>query len=117
MMKTLIKISLCVSLFLIVLGIPILLISKSSTAEIPLLVGLFMLFISFQAKEDERSASIRSSSALFALILGYTIKLIISNLYQHQIISFDLTSINYFLIMVFAMANIIRYSRLYIFLA
>ena len=116
-MKTLIKFPLYVGLFLIVLGIPVLLTSKSSTAEIPLLVGLFMLFISFQSKEDERSTAIRSSSALFALVLGYTLKLIISNLYQHQIISFDLTSINYFLIIVFAMANIIRYSRLYIFMA
>lgn len=116
-MKTIIKISPYIGLLLIVLGIPVMLTSQSSTAEIPLLVGLFTLFISFQAKEDERSSAIRSSSALFALVLGYAIKMIISNLYQHQIISFDLTSINYFLIIVFAMANIIRYSRLYIFQA
>lgn len=116
MMKALIKFPKYIGLFLIVLGIPILLTSKSSTAEIPLLTGLFMLFISSQAKEDERSVAIRSSSALFALILGYSFKLIISNLYQHQMISFDLTSINHFLIIVFALANIIRYSRLYIFM-
>jgi len=116
-MKTLIKISPFVGIFLIVVGIPILFISKSSTAEIPLLIGLFTLFISFQAKEDERSTAIRSSSAFIALIAGYTIKLVISNLYQNHIISFDLISINYFLIIVFALANLIRYSRLYIFMA
>lgn len=116
-MKTLIKITPYISLFLIVLGIPVLLTSKSPTAEMPLMVGLFMLFVSFQTKEDERSAAIRSSSAFIAIVIGYTIKLIISNLYQHQIISFDLTSINYFLIIVFAVGNIIRYSRLYIFQA
>lgn len=91
--------------------------SKSSAAEFVLLTGLFTLFISFQEREDERSAAIRSSSAFFALIIGYNIKLVISTLYQHQMISFDLISINYFLIIVFFLANVIRYSRLYIFLA
>lgn len=116
-MKNIIRFSKYIGAFLIVVGIPILLTSKSSTAEMPLLVGLFTLFISNQDREDERSGAIRSSSAFFALILGYTIKLVISNLYDHQIIAFNLTSINYFLIMVFALANIIRFSRLYFFMA
>jgi uncharacterized membrane protein HdeD (DUF308 family) len=116
-MKTLIKFSPHLGLFLIILGTAVLLTSKSSTAEVPLLVGLFVLFTSFQAKEDERSTAIRSSSAFIALVLGYTLKLIISNLYQNHMITFDLTSINYFLIIVFTMANVIRYSRLYVFMA
>ncbi|WP_316818622.1 hypothetical protein [Pedobacter nyackensis] len=106
-----------IGLFMIVLGIAVLCTSKSSTAEIPLLSGLFILFISNEAREDERSGAIRASSAFFALIIGYTLKLIISNLYQHQIIAFDLISINYFLIVVFFLANVIRYSRLYFFMA
>ena len=109
------KLSIYVSLFLIILGIPIILTSHSSDSEVPLLVGLFILFISNQKQEDERSGAIRSSSAFMALVLAYTIKLVISNLYQHQMISFDLTSINYFLIIVFSLANVIRYSRLYLF--
>jgi hypothetical protein len=102
-------------LFLILLGIGIIWTSKSVGAEMPLLAGLFTLFISNERNEDERSGAIRASSAFFALIIGYTLKLIVSNLYQHQMISFDLVSINYFLIVVFFLANIIRYSRLYIF--
>jgi len=104
-----------IGLFLILLGIGILFTSKSSGAEMPLLIGLFTLFISNEKEEDERSGAIRASSAFFALIIGYTLKLVITNLYQHQMIPFDLISINYFLIVVFSLANIIRYSRLYIF--
>ncbi|NML40064.1 hypothetical protein HHL17_22885 [Chitinophaga sp. G-6-1-13] len=111
------KFSVYLGLFLIVAGIPIFLNSKSADAEFPLLVGLFTLFISSQAKEDERSTSIRSSSAFFALILGYTYHLVVNNLYQHQMITIHLTSINSFLVIVFALANIIRYARLYIFMA
>ncbi|WP_316789101.1 hypothetical protein [Pedobacter frigoris] len=117
MMKTFSKFSKFLGLFLILIGIPILLTSKSHNPELPLLSGLFVLFISNQTREDERSGAIRSSAALFALIIGYTIKLVISNLYQHQMIGFDLISINYFLILVFSLANIIRFSRLYIFMA
>jgi hypothetical protein len=86
-------------------------------AEIPLLVGLFMVFISKQNREDERVVTIRSSSAYIALIIGYAIKLLLTNFYSHQIISFELVSINYFLIIVFSLANIIKYLRLYIFMA
>jgi hypothetical protein len=111
------KISVYLGLFLIVIGIPILFTSTSINAEFPLLVGLFTLFITNQAREDERSTSIRSSSAFIALVIGYTFHLIMNNLYQHQMIAIHLTSINSFLIMVFALANIIRYSRLYIFMA
>lgn len=116
-MKAINRLSKYIGLFLILLGIPILLIAKSSNAEIPLLVGLFTLFISNQDREDERSAAIRTSSAFLGLILGYTIKLVITNLYDHQIITFDLTSINLFLIIVFSLANLIRFSRLYFFMA
>ncbi|NRF38163.1 hypothetical protein [Pedobacter foliorum] len=116
-MKALTNLTKYIGLLLIVLGTMILFTSKSSTAEVPLLVGLFTLFISNQKREDEGSGAIRSSSAFFALIIGYTIKLIITYLYSNQIITFNLTSINYFLIIVFSLANVIRYSRLYIFMA
>lgn len=106
-----------IGLFLIVAGIPILFTSKSINAEFPLLIGLFTLFISNQAREDERSAAIRSSSAFIALVLGYMLHLVVNNLYQHQLIAVNLTSVNSFLIVVFSLANIIRYSRLYIFMA
>jgi hypothetical protein len=111
-MKILVK---SIGLFLILLGTVVLFIYKAPSAELPLLIGLFTLFISREKREDERAVQIKTSSALYALIIGYSSKLIISNLYQHQIISFDLISINYFLIIVFSLANIIRFSRLYFF--
>lgn len=111
------KITKYIGLFLIIIGVLILFNYRSSSAEIPLLVGLFTLFISKQNKEDERAITIRSSSAYIALIGGYAIKLLTTNLYIHQLIPFELVSINYFLIVVFTLANAIRYSRLYIFMA
>jgi hypothetical protein len=107
-----------IGILLIFIGIAVLFTtSKSSGAELPLLIGLFTLFISREKREDERAVQIKTSSALSALIIGYSSKLIINNLYQHQIISFDLVSINYFLIIVFSVANIVRFSRLYFFKA
>ncbi|HTN38008.1 MAG TPA: hypothetical protein VL053_13100 [Arachidicoccus sp.] len=106
-----------ISIFLILFGIIALYTTKSSDAELPLLIGLFTLFISREKREDERSVAVKASSALYALIIAYSLKLIISNLYQHQVIPFDLSSINYFLIVVFSLANIIRFSKLYFFMA
>jgi len=105
-----------IGLLLCLTGGVVLMINKSVDAELPLLVGLFILFISKERHEDERSIQVKASSALMALILGYALKLIISNLYIHQIISFDLISINFFLIIVFGFANLIRFFRLYIFM-
>ena len=100
-------------LLLTAIGIPVLILDRSTGAEMPLLVGLFILFISKEAREDERAVFIKTSSTYIALILGYGIKLISSNLYAHQLISFQLTEINHFLILVFALAIVIHYSRLY----
>lgn len=108
------KASVCISLLLIVVGVPVFLYSKSVNAEFPLLIGLFTLFISGQHKEDERSVYIRSSSAFIALVIGYTLHMVTNNLFQHQMTGSHLTSINSFLVMVFALANVIRYARLYI---
>lgn len=102
-----------IGLFLTILGVFILFVSKSSTAEIPLLVGLFTLLVSSEKQEDERSGAIRTSSVFLALVIGYSLKLVITNLHDLKVIGFDLTSINYFLIMVFAMANLIRFWKLY----
>jgi hypothetical protein len=101
-------------LLLIVIGIPVLIIDPSATSEMPLLVGLYVLFISKEAREDERAVLIKTSSAYIALVLGYGIKLISTNLYSHQLIPVQLTEINHFLILVFAFAIIIYYSRLYL---
>ncbi|QJB31974.1 hypothetical protein HF329_11795 [Chitinophaga oryzae] len=110
------KFSICIGLLLVAVGIPVFLFSGSVNAELPLLIGLFTLFISNQAKEDERSGAIRSSSAFIALVIGYSLHLVMNNLFQHQLIAIRLTTVNSFLIIVFALANIIRYSRLYIFM-
>ena len=100
-------------LLLTAIGIPVLILDRSADAEMPLLVGLFVLFISKEARDDERAVFIKTSSTYIALILGYGMKLISSNLYSHQLISFQLTEINHFLILVFALAIVINYSRLY----
>ena len=101
-------------LLLVVVGIPVLLTNGSPASEMPLLVGLYILFIAKEPREDERSMGIKTSSTYIALILGYGIKLITTNLYEHQILSYHLTEINHFLILVFALAIVITYSRLYI---
>jgi len=101
-------------LLLIIIGIPVLFIDQNNASEIPLLVGLYIFFISKEAREDERTLSIKTSSAYIALVLGYGIKLISTNLYEHQLLAVQLTEINHFLILVFALAVVIYYSRLYI---
>ena len=101
-------------LLLVGVGIVIDLVDQSAGSEIPLLVGLFILFISKEKREDERAILLKSSSTSIALIIGYGFKLLSSNLYAHQVISFQLTDINYFLILVFALALSIYYLRLYL---
>jgi hypothetical protein len=101
-------------LALIALGIPVMIVDRSHGSELPLLIGLFTLMVTAEKIEDERSAQIKVSSLYFAFIIAYAAKLLTSNLYDHAMISFELTSINHFLILTLAMANLIFYSRLYI---
>ncbi|MEO6282024.1 MAG: hypothetical protein ABIN80_22525 [Dyadobacter sp.] len=101
-------------LVLVIVGIATFILDKTVGAEIPLLVGLFILFVSKAKVEDERAVVLKSSSAYIALILSYGFKLISTNLYAHEAISFQLTDINHFLILIFALANCIYYSRLYL---
>ena len=95
-------------------GIAIFFIDESKGSEIPLLAGLFMIFVSKEKIEDERVKILKSSSAYIALIVGYGFKLISTNLYEHQALSFQLIDINHFLILVFALAICIYYLRLYL---
>lgn len=99
---------------LIAIGLPALIIDKTSGSDIPLLVGLFILLVSKERKEDERAIAIKTSSVYIALIVSYGIKLLTTNLYSHNFISIQLTEINHFLIMVFSIAIIIYYTRMYI---
>ncbi len=108
------KVAKYLGLLLIGVGVVAFLSDKSQGAEIPLLVGLFILFVSKEKIDDERVKILKSSSAYIALILGYGFKLISTNLYSHQAISFQLVEINHFLILVFALAISIYYLRLYL---
>jgi len=108
------KVSKIAALLLIAVGVPTLLIDRTSGSDLPLLVGLFILFISNEKREDERAVAIKTSSTYIALVLSYGIKLISTNLYSHNLISIQLTEINHFLIMVFSIAIIIYYSRMHI---
>jgi|SRR5690606_3253851 hypothetical protein len=93
-------------------GVFTLMADRSRGAELPLLAGLFILLISHEEREDERSAILKASSAQMALIIGYAVKLLSTNLYDHQVINVQLEAINHFLILVFALALIIYNIRL-----
>ena len=99
---------------LVLPGIFVLIFDQSAGAELPLLAGLFIAFITREKTDDERSLYLKSSSAYIAVILGYGVKLISTNLYEHQIIGVKLYEINHFLILVLGIAIILFYSRLYL---
>ena len=68
-MAKLIKVA---SVFLVVVR-PIILFSDPRTGdELPLLVGLFMGFVSRDKMEDERARQLKTSSAYVSLVLGYS---------------------------------------------
>jgi hypothetical protein len=100
-------------LFLILLGIPTMIFDKSSGAEIPLLVGLFILLVATDRNQDERSVHLKTTSLYVAFILSYAVKLLTANFYDHAWISFELVEINHFMILVIALANVIYFFRLY----
>ena len=101
------------ALLLILVGIPTMLLDKTSGSEIPLVVGLFMLLVTKVKTEDERSTQIKTTSLYVAFIVSYGVKLLTSNFYDHAWISFELVEINHFLILVLGLANSIFYARLY----
>lgn len=94
-------------LLLILIGIPTIILDNSSGSDLPLLVGLFILLITTGRTEDERSVQIKTTSLYAAFIISYGIKLITTNLFNHRLISFELTEINQFLILTLAIANIL----------
>ncbi|MFC3197640.1 hypothetical protein ACFOET_08455 [Parapedobacter deserti] len=102
-----------VGLLAVIAGIFVWMIDETRGAELPLLAGLFILLVSHEVKEDERSASLKASSTQLALIIGYAVSLLSANLYDHQVINVQLVAINHFLILVFALAIIIYNIRLY----
>jgi hypothetical protein len=70
--------------------------------------------VSTAKTEDERSVQLKSTSLYIAFIVSYGIKLITTNLFEHRIISFELSDINHFLILMLALANAIFLVRLYV---
>jgi xanthine/uracil permease len=102
------------SLVLVTIGIIVLCFDPRTGAELPLLIGLFMGFVSRDKMEDERAVHLKTSSAYISLVVGYGFKLLTSNLYDHKLISFQLSEINHFLILVFGFATILYYSRVYL---
>jgi hypothetical protein len=100
-------------LFLIVIGIPIMFIPAAPKADMPLMFGLFTLFVATEKVEDERSVNIKTSSLTIAFIFSYTIKIVSAVLYEHSFIPYQLVEINHFIILVFSFAVIIYYTRMY----
>lgn len=101
-------------LALAVIGVLLWSFTSAANNEIPLLVGLYILFIARVGREDERSVSLRNSSTYIAVLVAYGLKILISNLYSQNLISFQLSEVNHFLILLFALSIIIFYCRLYI---
>ena len=101
-------------LILIALGIPTLIFDKSPGAEMPLLVGLFILLVAPEKIQDERVVQIKLTSLYVAFIISYAVKLLTSNLYDHALISFELVEINHFIILMLALTNLIFHVRLFI---
>lgn len=102
------------ALFLIIIGIPIFIFDNSKGSDMPLLIGLFTLMITLEKREDERSMQIRTTSLFIAFVLAYALKIVITNLYDHQLIPFELVEINHFLILTLFLSNAIYYGRMYI---
>lgn len=98
---------------LIAVGIPISIMNKSSESTSMLIAGLFVLFTSWDKIMDERLQSIKMRSIYFAIVLSYTFKYFSSQLVRLGIISYEMTNINHFILMVFAVANVTYYSRLF----
>ena len=101
-------------LLLVIVGVPIVILDNAAGAELPLLIGLFTLLVTTNKIEDERSVQIKTSSLYIAFVISYALTLIITNLHDHALITFELVEINHFLILTLSLANSIFYGRLYI---
>jgi hypothetical protein len=97
----------------IVLSALYLILGNPSLATMHLMMGLYLLLSSFQKVEDERSSSLRYTSLYVSLVFSYTVKMVSSFLYDKQLISYRMTDINHFIILVLLIANITYYVRLY----
>lgn len=82
-------------------------------SERALLSGLFLLFILREGKQDERAKYLTFSSAYYALLIGYLFKLITEARSITGISFIQINSIDRFLILVFAIANVLRYTQQY----
>jgi len=103
------------SMVMSVLGVLVLLFDHKPGASVPLMIGLFMLFTAPEKVEDERSVSLKTSSLYLAFFLAYVFKLLSSNLYAHGLFPLQLTEINHFIILVFLIALINYYFRMYLY--
>ena len=100
---------------LVIFGILVMILDDSSGSEVPLMVGLFTLLIASERVQDERAVQLKTTSLYIAFVVSYTIKLLSSNLHDHGLISFELTEINHFIILVLFWTNALFFSRMYFF--
>ncbi len=100
-------------ILLTLIGLPLLFFDKSHGSELPLLLGLFFIFISREKVEDERSYNIRFSSLTIAFLVGYILEQLTTYFFEKGFISWHLTEIKHFIIIVFGLAIILFYVRLY----
>lgn len=101
-------------ILLLVIGLPVIFIDSAPGAEMPLMTGLFIIYISKEKIEDERSLNLKVTSLYFSFFICYALKLITSNLHSNGIIGWELVEINHFIIFVFGIALITYYLRLHL---
>lgn len=86
-------------------------------SEMIAIVGLLWLFNLKEGKQDERAKWILYSSAYFALAPGFLLVTFLPLLNSLGVISFKEISANVLLIVVLASANVLRFTRQYVFMA
>ena len=88
------KLIMYAGVLLVLGGIPLLFVDNTKGSELPLLVGLFILLAANNTKEDERAVTVKATSTYIALIIGYAMNLLVSNLYFHGFIPIEINEVN-----------------------
>ncbi|WP_142688403.1 hypothetical protein [Chitinophaga polysaccharea] len=103
-----------IGIALVLAGIPVLWMNQAQTgAELPLITGLFLIFFSREKTEDERSQSIRANALMISFALGYIIEVTTTYLHNKGMLTFQLSTPRYFIMLVLILGILIFYTKLF----
>ncbi|WP_316762230.1 hypothetical protein [Pedobacter aquatilis] len=102
-----------IGISLIALGIPLVLMTTPANSTV-LISGLFVLFTSWEKVMDERLLAFKTTSLYAAIIISYVFRYASKELAKQQLLDYEMTDIDHFILMVFALANLIYYARLWL---